>query len=111
MRRSGESRSNSRAHHCARLKRHGLPFLRAVVSGKTFKRDYVDGGELGDAEPVHAQLSASIEHYNTRAPHSALGMRRPTDYRAALTPSPRGEQNFGEHSSTRSAARVSAAER
>ena len=52
---------------------------------KTFKRDYVDGAELRDAESVLAQLSGWIEDYNTRAPHSALGMRSPADYRAALT--------------------------
>src|SRR5437773_3169931 len=48
----------------------------------TFKRDYVDGAELRDAESVLAQLSTWFEDYNTRAPHSALGMRSPADYRA-----------------------------
>ena len=52
---------------------------------KTFKRDYVEGAELRDAESVLAQLSGWIEDYNTRAPHSALGMRSPAEYRAALT--------------------------
>jgi transposase InsO family protein len=52
---------------------------------KTFKRDYVEGAELRDAESVLAQLSGWIEDYNTRAPHSALGMRSPADYRAAVT--------------------------
>jgi putative transposase len=52
---------------------------------KTVKRDYVDGAELRDAEAVLAQLSGWIEDYNTRAPHSALGMRSPADYRAAAT--------------------------
>src|SRR6266851_10356789 len=52
---------------------------------KTFKRNYVDGAELRDAESVLAQLSGWIEDYNTRAPHSALGMRSPTNYRAAAT--------------------------
>jgi putative transposase len=52
---------------------------------KTVKRDYVDGAELRDAESVLAQLSGWIEDYNTRAPHSALGMRSPADYRAATT--------------------------
>src|SRR3981081_4274496 len=50
---------------------------------KTVKRDYVDGAELRDAESVLAQLSGWIEDYNARAPHSALGMRSPVDYRAA----------------------------
>lgn len=49
---------------------------------KTFKRDYVDGAELRDAETVLAQLSGWFDDYNTRAPHSALGMRSPAEYRA-----------------------------
>jgi hypothetical protein len=53
---------------------------------KTFKRDYVAGAELRDAETGLAQLADWFEDYNTRAPHSALGMRSPADYRAALTP-------------------------
>ena len=52
---------------------------------KTFKRDYVDGAELQDAEAVLAQLRGWIEDYNTRAPHSALGMRSPAEYRADAT--------------------------
>ena len=48
----------------------------------TFKRAYVDGAELRDAESVLAQLSGWIEDYNTRAPHSALRMRSPVEYRA-----------------------------
>ena len=52
---------------------------------KTFKRDYVDGAELRDAETVLAQLSGWIQDYNTRAPHSALGMRSPAEYRAEAT--------------------------
>ena len=49
---------------------------------KTFKRDYVNGAELRDAESVLAQLGDWFDDYNTRAPHSALGMRSPVDYRA-----------------------------
>jgi len=52
---------------------------------KTFKRDYVDGAELRDAETVLAQLGGWFADYNTRAPHSALGMRSPVDYRAEAT--------------------------
>ena len=51
----------------------------------TFKRDYVDGAELWDAEFVLAQVGRWIEDYNTRAPHSALGMRSPAEYRANAT--------------------------
>ena len=52
---------------------------------KTFKRDYVNGAELRDAESVLAQLGDWFHDYNTRAPHSALGMRSLADYRAAVT--------------------------
>jgi transposase InsO family protein len=45
----------------------------------------VDGAELRDAETVLAQLGGWIEDYNTRAPHSALGMRSPGDYLAETT--------------------------
>src|SRR5262245_18727527 len=48
----------------------------------TFKRDYVDGAELRDAETVLAQLSGWFDDYNIRAPHSALGLRSPAEYRA-----------------------------
>jgi len=50
----------------------------------TFKRDYVDGAELRDAETVLAQIGGWFEDYNTQAPHSALGMRSPHDYRAVM---------------------------
>lgn len=49
---------------------------------KTLKRDYVAGADLRDAESVLLQLTEWIEDYNTRAPHSALGMRSPVAYRA-----------------------------
>jgi putative transposase len=48
----------------------------------TFKRDYVNGAELRDTETVLAQLGGWIDDYNTQAPHSALGMRSPVEYRA-----------------------------
>lgn len=51
---------------------------------KTLKRDYVSGADLRDAESVLLQLTAWIEDYNTRAPHSALGMRSPAAYRAGV---------------------------
>ncbi len=50
----------------------------------TFKRDYMNGADLRDAETVLAQLGDWIEDYNRRAPHSALGMRSPAEYRARL---------------------------
>src|SRR5213594_4953254 len=53
----------------------------------TFKRDYVNVHELRAAERVLAQLSAWIDDYNRLAPHSALGMRSPADYRAVTSAS------------------------
>jgi transposase InsO family protein len=41
--------------------------------------------ELRDAESVLAQLGGWVEDYNTRAPHAALGMRSPAEYRAEVT--------------------------
>jgi transposase InsO family protein len=52
---------------------------------KTFKRDYVGGAELRDAESVPLQLGGWFADYNTQAPHGALGLRSPADYRAATT--------------------------
>jgi transposase InsO family protein len=40
--------------------------------------------ELHDAETVLAQLAQWIDDYNRQAPHSALGMRPPAEYRASL---------------------------
>jgi putative transposase len=57
---------------------------------KTLKRDYVAGADLRDAESVLLQLSEWIEDYNTRAPHSALGMRSPAEYRTELQSSSSG---------------------
>jgi transposase InsO family protein len=54
----------------------------------TFKRDYVNGAALRDAESVLPQLAAWIEDYNRQAPHSALGMRPPAEYRASLELTP-----------------------
>ena len=48
----------------------------------TFKRDYLGDAELCDAETVLATQGGWIDHYNTQAPHSALGMRSPREYRA-----------------------------
>ena len=48
----------------------------------TFKRDYLGDADLRDAETVLAQLGQWIDDYNSQAPHSALGMRSPREYRA-----------------------------
>jgi transposase InsO family protein len=48
----------------------------------TFKRDYLGGADLPDAESVLTQLGGWFDDYNTQAPHSALGMRSPRAYRA-----------------------------
>jgi len=52
---------------------------------KTFKRDYVAGAELRAAESVLAQLGDWFDDYNTRAPHAALGLRSPAEYRVQCT--------------------------
>jgi transposase InsO family protein len=43
----------------------------------------VSGAELQDAETVLAHLGGWFDDYNTQAPHSALRMRNPADYRAS----------------------------
>lgn len=47
----------------------------------TFKRDYVAGGDLASAARVLEQVPGWIEDYNTFAPHSALGMLSPAEFR------------------------------
>ena len=59
---------------------------------KTFKRDYVSGADLRDAESVLTQLGKWIEDYNAVAPHSALGMRSPVAYRKELQSSSQSVQ-------------------
>ena len=54
-------------------------------SSEPSKRDYVSSAELRDAETVLAQLSGWFDDYNTQAPHSALGMRSPAEYRTGVT--------------------------
>jgi transposase InsO family protein len=51
---------------------------------RTFKRYYVGGAELRDAESVLTQLGDWFADYNTQAAHGALGLRSPTEYRATL---------------------------
>ena len=73
--------------HCSK----GLPdqasYLRPdfLLSAGVSFLDYIDGAELRDAESVLAQLGGWFEEYDTRAPHSALGMRSPAEYRADVT--------------------------
>jgi putative transposase len=57
----------------------------AEVFVGTFKRDYVNGAELRDAETVLTQLGGWIDDYDTQASRSALGMRSPAEYRADVT--------------------------
>jgi len=47
----------------------------------TFKRDYVQGGDLASAVRVIEQIPGWIEDYNTFAPHSSLGMKSPAEFR------------------------------
>ena len=51
--------------------------LAAAASSGRFKRDYVNGAELRDAETVLARLGGWFDGYNTQAPHSALGIAKP----------------------------------
>ncbi len=48
---------------------------------KTFKRDYVYCGDLSSAERVLEQLPRWFEDYNEQAPHKALKMMAPREYR------------------------------
>ena len=47
----------------------------------TLKRDYVECAMLWDAQTVLRQVPDWFEDYNQRAPHSALGMLSPRQYR------------------------------
>jgi putative transposase len=55
----------------------------------TLRRDYIESAELWSAEHVIALLPEWFEDYNEQAPHSALEMKSPREYRAeqALTAS------------------------
>jgi putative transposase len=48
---------------------------------KTFKRDYAYVGDLSSAERVREQLPGWFNDYNENAPHKALGMMSPREYR------------------------------
>ena len=47
----------------------------------------MDSHELRDATSVLAQLGGWIDAYTSQVPHSALGIRRPVDYRAMTSAS------------------------
>ncbi|HEV2130949.1 MAG TPA: IS3 family transposase [Longimicrobiaceae bacterium] len=51
----------------------------------TMRRDYIESAELWSAASVIAQLPAWFEDYNEVAPHSALGMKSPRQFRAEQT--------------------------
>lgn len=51
---------------------------------KTFKRDYVWLGDLSSADRVREQLATWFEDYNENAPHKALKMRSPRQYRREI---------------------------
>jgi transposase InsO family protein len=51
----------------------------------TLRRDYIESAELWRAAQVMAQLPAWFEDYNENAPHSALGMKSPREYRLEKT--------------------------
>jgi transposase InsO family protein len=50
----------------------------------TFKRDFLSDADLRDAESVLTQLAGWFENYNGQAPHAALGLRSPREYRALM---------------------------
>jgi hypothetical protein len=50
----------------------------------TLWRDYLAGADLRGAAVILAQLPRWIADYNHFAPHAALGMRNPVEYRQAL---------------------------
>lgn len=54
---------------------------------KTLKRDYVRITPLPDAPTVIGLIDGWITNYNTVHPHSALRMRSPAEFCAALNPS------------------------
>lgn len=56
----------------------------------TVRRDYVGAAELWSAESVIRQLDGFFRDYNEVAPHSALGMKSPREFRRqqALSASP-----------------------
>ena len=54
---------------------------------KTLKRDHFRVTPLPDARTVIGLVDGWISDYNTAHPHSALRMRSPAEFRAALNPS------------------------
>lgn len=51
---------------------------------KTFKRDYVWLGDLSTADRVREQLANWFEDYNENAPHKALRLKSPREYRRQI---------------------------
>lgn len=49
---------------------------------KTFKRDYAELSDRSSADAVIRKLGQWFEEYNCHAPHKALGMMSPRDYRS-----------------------------
>ena len=52
---------------------------------KTIKRDYVYANDCVDPETVLKMLPDWIKDYNENAPHSALGMLSPMEYRKKVS--------------------------
>ena len=50
---------------------------------KTFKRDYVYNNDCHSAEVVMKMIPQWMEDYDTNAPHSALGMMSPMEYKGS----------------------------
>lgn len=52
---------------------------------KTLKRDYVYANDCVDPEAVQGMIPGWIKDYNENAPHSALGMISPVEYRSKVS--------------------------
>ena len=52
----------------------------------TLRRDYLDGADRSSAARMLKQILGWIADYNEHAPHSALGYRRPAEYRREQAP-------------------------
>ncbi len=68
---------------------------------KTIKRDYVYVRDCVSADRTLKLLGAWMEDYNTKAPHSGLGMRSPLEYRKSKERSCEGN-NFNRELEARS---------
>ena len=84
----------------SRARRHGSANWSGRSGGRAWNwrscgGDYVAGVDLRDAESVLLQLEQWIEDYNNRPSHSALGMKSPAAYQAAVRLAPKACNESG----------------